>query len=390
MAGITCFVIPGGIQTILFPWLITLELGLGADMLGYAQMSMQLPALVLILIGGLLADRIDGRRILIGFHLLAAIPAAGLAITLSLGTLQYSTMIVYALATGAIGAFIQPARDAILNRVAGDQLQRTVTVAMGLTFGAQIIGYAFASSADSVGAPPLLMLHASLMIVAAFAATRLRRAEVIADTRGISGANRIREGLSLVYRSERMRPATIILITMSMFYGGTFMVLNPIIVRDIYAGDAALISLSFGIFMLGTIVMIILLIATGGIERHGRGLVLAIVGGGCFLLIASIGLTFVGYLTCLFFWGMCGAVAMSMSRTIMQESAPEEFRARVMSIFSLANMGGMPVGAVIMGLIAETFGPLAGLVFAATTAMSIGVIVAASTSIWRLTPVTQP
>ena len=74
-----------------------------------------------------------------------------------------------------------------------------------------------------------------------------------------------------------MAPAVVLLTTMSMFYGGTFMVLNPIIVRDIYGGDAAMISSSFAAFMGGTISMTVLLVSMGGLERPGRGLLTAIV-----------------------------------------------------------------------------------------------------------------
>lgn len=383
MAGVTAFVVPGGIQTILFPWLIAVQLDLGADLLGLAQMSMQVPALLLILLGGLLADRVDARKILINAHFLAALPAAGLALVLYTTELTYFAMILYALATGTILAFVQPARDSILNRIAMGGLQQTVTVTMGLQFGAQIIGFGIASGADTTGPIPLLIVHSSLMLVGAFASSRLAPAPPQFLQRE-SGFTQIKDGLGLVWSSERMRPAILLLTIMSAFYGGTFVVLNPIIVRDLYAGEAAQISLSFAAFMLGTITMTVLLVALGGIQRHGRGLTLAIVVGGSFLLIAATGVSFVLYLGCLFCWGMCGAVAMSMSRTIMQESAPDNYRARVMSIFSLANMGGMPIGAVIMGFTATWFGPLTGLVVAASVAMLTGVVVALVTRIWHL------
>ena len=78
---------------------------------------------------------------------------------------------------------------------------------------------------------------------------------------------------------------------------------------------------------------------------------LAIFIGGIFLLIAATGLPFYGYLVTLFFWGMCGGVAMSMGRTLMQESAPPEYRARVMSVFSLGSVGGMPMGSFVDGVL---------------------------------------
>jgi MFS family permease len=365
MAGVTSFVIPMGIQTILFPWLIAVQLHESADRLGIAQMSTQLPGLFLILFGGLLADRIDQRKILIVFHILAAIPAAGLAVILYFDLLSYGVLIVYALLMGTVGAFIQPARDGMLNRVAGDQLQRTVTVTMGLTFGAQIFGFVAASFADTVGAVSLLLLQSSIILSGALISLMLRPAPPQPQGKESgSRLNQIKSGLELVVRSPRMGPALVMMMAMSMFYGGSFVVLNPIIVRDIYGGGASEISMSFGVFMIGTIVTTILLVSLGGVRRQGRALMLAIFTGGICLLGAATGLTFYGYLMALFLWGMGGGVAMSMGRTIMQESAPLEYRARVMSVFSLGSVGGMPVGALLIGFCASIIGPLLTLPFA--------------------------
>jgi MFS family permease len=359
MAGVTSFVIPIGIQTILFPWLIAVQLHESADRLGIAQMSTQLPGLFLILFGGLLADRIDQRKILVVFHLLAAIPAAGLALVLYLDLLSYGILIVYALLMGTVGAFIQPARDGMLNRVAGDQLQRTVTVTMGLTFGAQIFGFAAASFADTVGAIPLLLLQSLIILSGALISLMLSPAPPIPQEkkRG-TRLSQIKGGLDLVIHSPRMGPALVMMMAMSMFFGGSFVVLNPIIVRDVYHGSASDISMSFGAFMVGTIATTILLVSLGGVSKQGRALMLAIFAGGICLLVAATGLPFYGYLMALFLWGICGGVAMSMGRTIMQESAPLEYRARVMSVFSLGSVGGMPVGALLIGFCAATVGPL--------------------------------
>ena len=72
----------------------------------------------------------------------------------------------------------------------------------------------------------------------------------------------------------------------------------------------------------------------------------------------NLGLSFSGYLLCIGCWGICGGFAMSLGRSIIQESAPEAFRARAMSIFSLGNMGGMPIGSIITGFLTEAIGPL--------------------------------
>lgn len=389
MAGLTSFVIPMGIQAVLFPWLIAVQLQESASRLGMAQMATQLPGLFLILFGGLLADRVDQRKILISCHVIAAIPAAGLALALYLGHLSYSVLIIYALVIGTVGPFVQPARDGMLNRIAGDELQRTVTITMGLTFGAQIFGYVAASFADRIGAVIILLLQGTIVLSGALISMKLTPFRPLAhEPEGNTRLMQIRSGLRIVMGSNRMLPALMMIAVTSFFYGGSFFVLNPIIVRDIYNGSAADISLCYGMFMCGTIVSTILLVTSGGLHRQGRGMLLAIFIGGLCLLIASLKLSFYGYLMTLFLWGMCGGVSLSMGRTIMQEAAPRDHLARVMSIFSLGNIGAMPLGTFTMGYCATHIGPLASLTVAVAGVWLVAAIIWVKTDLASLEPLT--
>ncbi|MCB1646734.1 MAG: MFS transporter, partial [Pseudomonadales bacterium] len=384
LSGITLFVIPTGVQTILFPWLLTVRLHVSADQMGIAQMFIQLPALLLILVGGLMADRRDPRQILMLFHLIAMAPPLLLAGLIFSDNLSYGAMVAYAVATGLIMAFIQPARDSLLNQVAGDQLQKTVTIVMGLNFGAQIFGYLAASQADTIGAVPLLSLQAGMLGCGIFAAWKLQaRPAGLTTSSSLSGIAAIKAGLNTVFSHRRMRYTTILVMSMSGFYGGAFAVLNPLVVRDVYGGDSAYMSLSFAAFTLGTILMTALLVASGGIRLHGRALVLSQPSGGLMLVLAANSSQFWIYALCFFCWGMCGAVAMSMSRTIMQESAPPEYRARVMSVFSMANLGGMPLGALLLGYVAALWGPSTGLMVSACGASGIAITLALTTELWE-------
>lgn len=361
LAGVGTFIVPMGIQTILFPWLVVVQLHEGAERLGLAQMCTQLPAIFLILFGGVLADRMDARKILLLGHLLAALPMLGLALALSLDGLSYSILIVYALLMGVVTAFVQPARDGLLNRVAGGEVQKTVMFTMGLTFLAQLLGYFLASQADDAGPVMILLVQAVIVLAGMWTIWKLVPGVVLTALPGQSTRQQLFAGLRLVLDSDRMLPALIILLAVAFFFGGSFSVLNPLIVRDIYQGGANEISMTFAAFGSGTITMLVLLIVRGGIARQGRAMLLSMLTGGLTLGVGAFHLPFMGYLAALFFWGMSGGVAMSMGRTIMQEAAPENARSRVMSVFSLATLGGMPFGALLMGYCAGAFGPLASL-----------------------------
>ena len=369
LAGIVSQYIPLGIHNVLFTWIIAVYLGESGVRLGIAQMMSYLPALVFILFGGLLADRIDRRKIIIAFHGLATLPVFVLALGIGAGYLNYTLMLFFALAVGALNAFIQPARDSLLNQVAGSNLQRAVTLAMGLTFGAQIIGYGIASQADAVGPAPLLLAQGLLLLVGSACALKLPSFTPTRQARAASGKSAlgdIRDGIALIFGSERMAPVMILMFAVGIFYMGSFSVLNPLVVRDVYDGAAADIALSFICFMMGTILTTIILVSVGGVRHQGLGLMLALlIGGGC-LVLTNLRLPFYGYLMCIGLWGMCGGAAMSLGRSIIQETAPEEYRARAMSIYVLGSLGGAPLGAVLLGLLSVALGPLESYLVAVT------------------------
>src|SRR5689334_19368598 len=81
------FLVPSGLFTIVFPWLIVVALRKSPERVGIAQMITQLPALFLLLFAGLLADRIEQRRILIVTHLLVAVSQLGMAWLIAAGAM---------------------------------------------------------------------------------------------------------------------------------------------------------------------------------------------------------------------------------------------------------------------------------------------------------------
>jgi MFS family permease len=387
LAGVVGQFLPWGINSVLFTWMIAVYLEEGGVRLGIAQMCIQLPGLVFILFGGLLADKVDRRTILIVFQFLAALPVFTLALLIEISSLSYLMLIVFGVGVGSFNAFIQPARDSVLNQVSGPNIQQAVTITMGLSFFAQIVGFGFAGQADTAGPVPLLLIQGTVLLFGALVALKLpssmpKRTSLAEyggkDSKSVFGD--ISDGLSLIFHSPRMLPVMILMFSVGVFYMGAFSVLNPLAVRDVYGGAAFDIALSYMCFMVGTIIVTIILVATGGIRRQGLGLMIALVAGGVCLILTNLRLPFYGYLFCIGLWGMCGGVAMSLGRAIVQESAPENYRARALSIYSLGTLGGAPVGAVSMGCFASVMGPLLGFFVAAAGVFFTVVVVWIMTS----------
>lgn len=87
---------------------------------------------------------------------------------------------------------------------------------------------------------------------------------------------------------------------------------------------------------------------------------------------------------CIYLWGCCGGVAMSMSRTILQENAPASHRSRVMTTFSLATIGGAPMGSLMMGLAIGAMGVHGSVLIPVAGVLLTVLGVAATHPLWSL------
>ena len=389
LTSVATSMIPAGIQMVILPYLLAIELHQPAARFGVTQMLGQLPMLLLLLFGGWLADRVDPRRILIGVHFGAILMPLLLALLLWRNQLSETLLVLYAVAWGLASAFAVPARDGLLKQVAGKNVQRMVTLAIGMQFATQMVGQGFGGMAAHWGAISILLVQCLVLAVGILAASKLPPATA-KETPATAGPIRetlLREfggGLSLIFSDASMRTTFLMTLGMGVFFGGVFAVVLPLTIRDLYAGGAQDIATGFIAFGVGTLISIAVLTRRGGLMYPGRALALALLLGCCTLVpIALAPPKWVFYL-CIFVWGICGGVAMSMSRTILQEHAPPTHQARTMAVLSLSTAGGGPIGSLIMGFAVSALSvrwailvPILGVAITTLSAL-------AAHSIWRL------
>jgi MFS family permease len=387
-----------GVQMVLFPYLVRVVLQENEIRFGLAQMSMQLPTVLLILLGGYFADRVDTLRVVLVGCGLCALSFLALGAFVAGGRLTYATVILYALGIGTIGAFVTPARDALLSRVAPGGVQQAVGMATLAQFGGQIAGMAAAAAAPVVGLTTLLFGQAAMMTLAAGAALKIRPRP--------AGPPRTREGgalgfifseISVGFRAAAASPviAPVILgaVGMGICFMGAFSVLLPLIVesyfpRDLAGSAQAKIATALGVFSItfwiGSILSTTVLIRFGDLQRKGRVYLAALFSGACVLILCSLPMPF--WLLCVlnFVWGLGGGVAMTLGRGLVQRYSPPDKLARILSIFTLGNMGAAPAGAVLYGVLAHAIGPRAAILFPGLGMLVIVAAVALRSQLWRL------
>jgi MFS family permease len=384
LVGTATWFMAFGIQGVMFAWFVTMVLRESPENVGFAQMTLLLPGTLLILIGGSYADRFGGRRVAAIAQGCAALAIVFLFAVLVADSLSYTMMLVYGVMMGCAQAFVTPARDGLLSQVAQGRVQRTVMLTSVMQFGMQMLGFMVASTADWIGPVSILGFQALFLLIGVWAFVRMQDPDRPPPASHPRLLHSMLEGAKTVTSSPPMRLVMIQNMAMAAFFMGSYIVTLPLLVRDVFSGSARDLAFLNGANALGLVLTIFLLLRLGDIRRQGRALLLAQGIGATVLASAGLADTFTFFVIIIFVWGICGGLAMTMSRTIMQEQAPETQRGRVMSFYAFSFMGAGPVGALLCGYLVELFGPQMALMIASGSMVCVIVIVGLVSKLWRL------
>ena len=374
-----------GIQGVMFAWLVTMVLRESPDRVGIAQMTLLLPGTLFILAGGSVADRYGGRRVAALAQAAGTLAPLWLLALVLADRLTFAGLLAYALVMGCAQAFVTPARDGLLNYVADGRIQRTVMLAGIAQFGTSILGFLLASTADAVG--PALILGIQVLILAVGVVGFLNIAQPRRthqpESRTTLMASVI-EGATTVLRHRQLRMVALQNVAMALFFMGSYIVTLPLLVREAFNGSASDLGLMNACNSIGLVLAIFVLLRRGDVARQGRALIAAQFVGAIMLGAVALAPGFAAFLGLVFVWGACGGVAMTMSRTIMQEQAPDGQQGRVMGFHSFSFMGAGPLGALGSGYLVDEMGAQAALGISAAGMLAVVLMIGLRSSLWRM------
>ena len=375
-----------GMNSLVFSWLVVGVLELEDRLVGVAQSSTMLPSLFLLLFGGAVADRLEPRRLLIVLHFLATLPVLTLIGVLGNDALTFPLLLTYGATLGTIQAFVTPARDALLSRVAGQDLMAAVTLLTMTQFGGQAFGTLIAGQGQSYGLSTVLFAQAGILAFGGLTVLGIRNIPPQpAGSLHDSAWRQIREGIGIVVRSPHLRVPVFLVTLVGVLFIGPFLVAFPILVREYYGGGASELSFVLMTFPIGTILGSVAIRARGGIRRRGQALLLALSVGACTMLVMASGLSYEGFVAAGVVWGLGGSIFINSSRALVQENAPPDARGRVLAAYQVGFTGGGPIGSLLAGLFSEAYGPLATLGTAGALMLAMVLAVGLLTDARRLT-----
>lgn len=368
-----------GLQGVLFSSLVVFVLKADAAWVGVAQSCLMAPAVVFLLVGGALADRLDRRHMLIVLSLAAATLSAGLLLCFACGRLSLGVVLAYAIAMGTVQAFVIPARDALLSEVAGRNLGRAVALSMMAQWGMQTVGALAGASARFTGITAALALHAILLLLGVWPLRRLPPAGARPEHAREGHLREIASGIREVLGSPALLTPFLLVTVVGVLFIGPFSVVFPVLIRNVYAGGVGELGLLNAAFSTGTIAGSLAVLGRHGIRRRGRAQLAALAAGSLCLGVVGIGAGYPATVAAVLLWGGSAAVFINAGRGLFQEKAPPSHRGRVLAVYTLGFMGSSGViGAPLFGALVDRIGPLASCRLAAFTALLVVLVTALS------------
>ncbi len=364
--------------------LLVLDLTNSNFYLGLDDFLSQLPILLFILIGGVVADRSDRRRLLTGSQLVQAFSAFSLAALVFWDQITIGHVLALSFVSGLGQAFGGPAYQSLLpslvprrdlpNAIALNSTQFNLSRILGPMGGSAVL--------ISVGTAACFFLNGLSFFLVIVALMMIKAPTPILQT----GPRRdimtdLRHGLSYV-RSQRLIMTLIVLVVISMFLSMPIVTFLPTIARNVLSsgGGTAETRLFFlmGCQGLGAVTAALLIGTVGGrFQNIGRMLLAVQCLMGIIIMAFGWFTTPLASYILIFFGGMAFMALFSMSFSIVQLAVPEELRGRVVSIYMVALRGGGPLGALVSGYFADVYSAPTVMIVngALLTLITLGVIV---------------
>jgi MFS family permease len=342
---------------------ILLDLTNDPSYLGYNSFLSTAPILIFTLIGGVLADRFDRRRILLTSQWAQLLFAL---ILTALAFLQVPTMVLVTSAlllsflTGCVQAFGGPANQSLIPMLVEKKDLSNAIALNSIQFQlARVVGGSVGSFPFSVFSDQMIAAAVSfglngltfLAVIIALMSLSIRHIPP-ASTGGMR--SQMREGLNFVWHQEALRSLTFLAFA-STFLGIQMTIFLAVFAKDIFKIGANGNFLMVAITGAGAVIGALIVAGLGNVENKGRKALLLQICFAATIIAFTIVPTVLLAFPILFLAGIFMMMLFAMIMSLVQLIVSDHMRGRVMSIYMVAFRGGIPLGSLVTGLLAKRF-----------------------------------
>jgi MFS family permease len=332
------------------------DLTQSAASLGSIAVAITLPMLVVAPVGGVVADRVNKKTLLIVTQLMAAAASIIPAVLIIGGWIQFWHLLVVSLVTGVLFSFNMPARSALVPLLVP---QHKLMNAISLQMGGMNFTRIFAPATAGVLIAPLgvgavYLITAILFSIAVLSEVRLPKHGLGATARGTNVVQEFADGLRYV-TGDRLIGLLVLTNLLIPFFAFPVQQMLPIFAEDVFAVGAPGLGLLAAMTGVGGLVGAIV---AANMDRQAAKGRLMLVGGitmATFLTLFALTPLFGLALGFIMAAGVGQMLFTTTNNTFIQASVPEEMRGRVNSLI-LMSFGAMPLGVLPLTVIADVVG----------------------------------
>jgi MFS family permease len=329
--------------------------------LGIDEFLSQLPILLLSLIGGVIADRHDRRRLLTGSQYVQAFSAFALAMLIFTGRIEIGYIFALSFISGCGQAFGGPAYQALIpslvprrdlpNALALNSTQFNLSRVLGPVAGGSVL--------VAIGAAWCFTLNAFSFFLVIFALAALHLPAHVPSTKPRDLRQELKGGFRYV-RETRLIFVLTALVFVTSFLASPVSTLLPAFATTRLDGSGSPETRLWMLMAcqgLGAIVGALIVGSRGRFPRMGRAILAGQILLGLLVAAFAASKWLPLSLILLFLAGMCSLATFSMSLSLVQLTVPDGLRGRIVSIYMVALRSGWPIGALIAGWLADVFSP---------------------------------
>ncbi len=351
-------------QTIAMSWLVYRLTG-SELLLGVISFSSQIPSLIFSPVAGVLADRWNRHRILVGTQVLFMIQALTTAALTLAGVITVWQLVALSLFLGLIGAFDMPARQSLVVLMVEkkEDLPNAIALNSFLFNGARLVGPTIAGILISVLSEGMCFLLNGISYIAVIFALRAMRIDIVKKEKQEAPVfQQLKEGIGYAVSSGAIRTVLIISATISIV-GMPYTVLMPVIARDVLSGGADTFGFLITASGVGAVAGALYLAVRKNVAGLSTLLPIALGVFGTGLIALSQSRIFMLSLSLMLLTGFGMMALMASNNTILQTIVDDDKRGRVMSLYTTSFLGVAPFGSLLAGALASRVGAPATLMY---------------------------
>ena len=325
-------------------------------LLGATSFCTQMPVFVLGPLGGLAADRYSRHKLVLLTQTLAMLQALALALLTLTGKIQVWQVLALALALGVVNAFDMPGRQSLIIQLSGkEDLLNAISLNSAIFNAARVVGPALAGVLVAGLGEGFCFLLNGLSFLAVLACLSAMRLPGSQGRVPYSPWAHLLDGFRYAHRAPLVR-ALLGLMAAASICGVPVQVLMPFFADDIFHRGSQGLGVLMGAMGIGAVIGTLVLAKRSKTSGLTEVIFFSSLGLGAGLALFSISPYFSLALAIMPVIGFSVMRQNASANTLIQVSIPDEYRGRIMALYSMTVVGMGPFGSLAAGALAERFG----------------------------------